>query len=85
MMASRPVSQGADRPGIVAAVTGVIARHGANIVDMSTRLGDGLYVLAAELQLPSQASLVGLEAELRGAAGELNVDVHLSPIDDDLL
>jgi glycine cleavage system transcriptional repressor len=76
---------GADRPGIVAAVTGIVARHGANIVDLGTRLGDGLYVLMAELQLTSEASAVGLGAELRGAAGELGVEVHLSPIDDDLL
>ena len=76
---------GADRPGIVAAITGVVARHGANIVDLGTRLGDGLYVLMAELQLPSEASAVGLDAELQGAAGELGVEVHLSPIDDDLL
>jgi glycine cleavage system transcriptional repressor len=76
---------GADRPGIVAAITGVVARHGANIVDLGTRLGDGLYVLTAELQLTSEASAVGLDAELRGAAEELGVDVRLSPIDDDLL
>lgn len=76
---------GADRPGIVAAMTRVVARHGANIVDLGTRLGDGLYVLVAELQLPSEASVAGLDADLRGAAGELGVEVHLSPIDDDLL
>jgi glycine cleavage system transcriptional repressor len=76
---------GADRPGIVAAITGVVARHGANIVDMATRLGDGLYVLTAELQMSSQTSLVGFEAELRGAAAELGVDVRLSLVDDDLL
>jgi glycine cleavage system transcriptional repressor len=76
---------GADRPGIVATVTAVVARHGANIVDLGTRLVDGLYVLIAELQLPKDASAVGLTAELQGAAEELGVDVHLSPIDDDLL
>ena len=76
---------GADRPGIVAAITSVVARHGANIVDLGTRLGDGLYVLMAELQLTSEASAVGLETDLRGAAGELGVEVHLTPIDDDLL
>ena len=75
---------GADRPGIVAEITGVVARHGANIVDLGTRLGDGFYVLTAELQLRSQASVAGLEAELQGAAGELGVDVHLSSIDNDL-
>jgi glycine cleavage system transcriptional repressor len=76
---------GADRPGIVAAITGVVARNGANIVDLGTRLGDGLYVLMAELQLPSEASAVALGAELQDAAHELGVEVHLSPIDDDLL
>jgi glycine cleavage system transcriptional repressor len=76
---------GADRPGIVATITAVVARHGANIVDLSTRLVDGFYVLMAELQLPREASPVGLAAELKGAADELGVEVLLSPIDDDLL
>jgi glycine cleavage system transcriptional repressor len=76
---------GADRPGIVATITAVVASHGANIVDLGTRLVGGLYVLMAELQLPMDASALGLEAELRGAAGELGVEVQLSPIDDDLL
>jgi glycine cleavage system transcriptional repressor len=76
---------GADRPGIVATITVVVARHGANIVDLSTRLVDGLYVLMAELQLPKGASVAGLSAELKGAAEELGVEVHLAPIDDDLL
>ena len=76
---------GADRPGIVATITAVVARHGANIVDLGTRLVKGLYVLTAELQLPSEASAAGLQTELRGAAQELGVEVHLSPSDDDLL
>ena len=76
---------GADRPGIVATITAVVARHGVNIVDLGTRLVDGLYVLTAELQLPSEVEAVGLDAELQAAADELRVDVHLSPIDDDLL
>ena len=76
---------GADRSGIVATITAVVARHGANIVDLGTRLVDGLYVLMAELQLPRDTSVVGLAAELQGAADELGVEVHLSPIDDDLL
>jgi glycine cleavage system transcriptional repressor len=76
---------GADRPGIVAAITGVVARHGANIIDLGTRLGGGLYVLVAELQVPGEASVAGLTAELQGTATELGVAVHLTPIDDDLL
>ena len=76
---------GADRPGIVATMTAVVARHGANIVDLGTRLVEGLYVLTAELELPAEASVVGLQSELRGAADELGVEVRLWPIDDDLL
>jgi glycine cleavage system transcriptional repressor len=76
---------GADRPGIVAMMTAVVARHGGNIVDLGTRLVDGLYVLIAELELPGESSAVSLEAELKGAADELGVEVVLSPVDDDLL
>ena len=76
---------GADRPGIVATITAVVARHGANIVDLGTRLVEELYVLTAELELPADVSVVGLQSELRGAADELGVEVHLSLIDDDLL
>jgi glycine cleavage system transcriptional repressor len=76
---------GADRPGIVATITAVVARRGANIIDLGTRLVDGLYVLTAELELPAGASAVGLETELKGAADELGIEVHLSQIEDDLL
>jgi glycine cleavage system transcriptional repressor len=76
---------GADRPGIVATITRVVAGHGANIVDLGTRLGDDIYVLLAELQLPSPAAAVSLKRDLEIAAGELGVDVQLSPVEDDLL
>ena len=73
---------GADRPGIVATITGVVARHGANIVDLGTRLGGSLYVMTAELQIPDEHAAVALERDLTGAAAELGVEVHLSPLDD---
>ena len=76
---------GADRPGIVARITGVLARHGGNIVDLGTRLVDDLYVLTAELQLPTGAGVEALRQDLSLAARELGVDVHLTPVDDDLL
>ena len=76
---------GADRPGIVATITRVVAEHGGNIVDLGTRLGGDLYVLMAELQLPDVAAAGALERDLRIVAGELGVDVHLTPVQDDLL
>ena len=43
---------GADRLGIVAAVTRVVADAGGNITDLTTRLAGALYVLVAEVDLP---------------------------------
>lgn len=76
---------GADRPGIVAAITQVVADHGGTIVDLGTRLSRGLYVLTAELQLPVGATPVRLEEQLTAAARQVGVEVHLDPVDDDLL
>ena len=76
---------GADRPGIVAAMTQVVAAHGGNIVDLGTRLSEGLYVLVAELVLPVDASVDALEEELGAVAREIGVDFHVSAVDDDLL
>lgn len=76
---------GADRPGIVAGVTQVIAEHRGNIVDLGTRLGSDLYVLVAEVELPPGADPERLAAALRTVAAHLGVDVSLDPVDDDLL
>jgi glycine cleavage system transcriptional repressor len=76
---------GADRPGIVATITRVVAEHGGNIIDLGTRLGDDIYVLMAELQLPQASAAESLERDLRIVAGELGVGVALSAVEDDLL
>ncbi|MEO7060982.1 MAG: ACT domain-containing protein [Lapillicoccus sp.] len=76
---------GADRPGIVAAITRVIAEHGGTIVDLGTRLSRGLYVLTAELQLPVGVTPLRLEEELAQVARRVGVEVHLDPVDDDLM
>src|SRR5690606_30718173 len=46
---------GADQLGIVAAVTGVLARAGGNITDLSTRLVGPRYVRVAGVDLPPGA------------------------------
>ena len=46
---------GGDRPGIVSAVVAVIAGVGGNITDLTTRLAGDLYLLVAEVDLPSGA------------------------------
>ena len=67
---------GADRLGIVAAVTRVVAGAGGNITDLTTRLTGPLYVLVAEVDLPAGAA-AGLQEQLARAADEVGVDVTL--------
>lgn len=71
---------GADRPGIVAAVTEVIAKRGGNITDLSTRLSGPLYVMAADVSLPTGVE-VQLQSELTQVAELLDVEVAVHKID----
>ncbi|MEU4239121.1 ACT domain-containing protein [Actinoplanes sp. NPDC026619] len=75
---------GADRLGIVAAVTRVVAAAGGNITDLSTRLAGTLYVLIAEAALPAGAS-DQLAEQLAVAASELGVEVTLRRADSEIL
>ncbi len=75
---------GADRLGIVAAVTRVVAAAGGNITDLTTRLSGSLYVLVAEVDVPPGAA-DELAKRLSEAAAGLGVDVSLRPADPDLL
>ncbi|MEV4260412.1 ACT domain-containing protein [Kribbella sp. NPDC049584] len=74
---------GADRPGIVAAVTRMIAAAGGTITDLATRLSGGLYVLTAEVELPPSAELEMLDRALEITAEELGVGVTLRPAESD--
>ena len=74
---------GADRPGIVGALTGVVAAGGGNVTDLSTRLTGDLYVLLAEVALPPACDVGALERRLRDAAERLGVDVSLRALDTD--
>jgi glycine cleavage system transcriptional repressor len=75
---------GADRLGIVAAVTRVVAAEGGNITDLSTRLSGALYVLVAEVDVPPGAS-DELAEQLAVAASELGVEVSLRRAESEIL
>ncbi len=75
---------GADRLGIVAAVTRVVAAAGGNITDLTTRLTGPLYVLIAEVDLPRGAA-DELQERLAVAGAELGVDVTLRRADTEIL
>ena len=75
---------GADRLGIVAAVTRVVAAAGGNITDLTTRLTGPLYLLVAEVDLPA-GSGDQLAELLAVAAAELGVEVTLRRAESELL
>jgi glycine cleavage system transcriptional repressor len=80
---------GADRPGIVHRVTALLAGHGANVVDLSTRrLGSGeqaAYVMLLAVTLAPRTDEQALAGELEALAGDLGVDIHVRPDDADVL
>ena len=76
---------GADRLGIVTAVTQVLADAGGNITDLTTRLAAGLYVIVAEVDLPATVDIDELGTRLRTVAAGLGVEASLAPVETDVL
>ncbi len=76
---------GADRPGIVATVTGMVADAGGNVTDLTTRLSGDLYVLLAEVDLPGSVDPEQLSRDLATVGEDLGVDVSLRVLDPDVL
>jgi glycine cleavage system transcriptional repressor len=74
---------GFDRPGIVQAVTQTLARKQVNVRSLESRLafaphsGTPLFVLEAELEVPSELALSELRRELNARCEEENLDLVL--------
>ena len=79
------VVQGADRPGIVSRIMAVVAQHGGNVTDLTTRLAGTMYLLVAEVDLQSAADADALGDAISTVARELGVDASLRPADADVL
>jgi glycine cleavage system transcriptional repressor len=79
------VVHGGDRPGIVSALTSVIAEAGGNVTDLSTRLSGELYVVIAEVDMPDDADIDAVASRLARVAAGLGVGAALRPVDTDLL
>jgi glycine cleavage system transcriptional repressor len=76
---------GADHPGIVAAVTRVLADGGVNVCDLQTRLARKLYVMIIDVALPPGLALEELDRRLRATAAEQGVTITVRPVEADLL
>jgi glycine cleavage system transcriptional repressor len=70
---------GADRPGIVAAVTRVFVEHGCNLEDSSMTILRGQFAMMLVVDAPPGVGRRDLEAALAGPAAELDLVVTVRP------
>lgn len=77
---------GNDRPGILRSVSGVFARHGVNVEELSSErvaapMGGGtLFQAKATVLVPPTVRLAEVRADLEKIAADLMVDLKLAPL-----
>ena len=78
---------GNDRPGIVGAVSGVLARHGLSVAQLESGTRDApmaggrLFEATAVATVPADTDLEALQTDLEELATEIMVDVSLTTQD----
>src|SRR5260221_4190514 len=76
----RPRVSGVDRPLIVASVSEALAHRGINVASLESRLqhapesGTPMFLLSAELQVPSEVALAPLREDLAAVCEEESLD-----------
>lgn len=69
---------GSDRSGIVAAVTGLLSEHDANILDISQTILQGIFTMTMLVDLKdTDVSFKALQAELQDLSQKLDVQITL--------
>lgn len=68
---------GTDSPGVVHAISGLIAGRGGNFVDLDCRVVDGQIRLVAEIDLPPSVALDQLQIDLEHAGEADGLQVRL--------
>lgn len=69
---------GSDRSGIVAAVTGVLAEHDANILDISQTILQGIFTMTMLVDLGvASVAFSDLQAQLTGLSEQLGVQISM--------
>lgn len=68
---------GIDHPGFVPTITEIIAEHGGNITDLSTRVIDNYLSMMAEIELPADLLLDRLQSALQVAGANIDLKVRL--------
>jgi len=76
---------GNDRPGIVGAVSGVLARHDLSVAELQSTTRDApmaggrLFEAKALVTVPAGADLAAIRADLEELATEIMVDLDVTP------
>lgn len=73
---------GADRPGIVAAVTGALVDHGCNLEDTSMSILRGQFAMVLIVAAPDGLEAVTLEEALSEGAATSDLVVSVRPVHD---
>lgn len=74
---------GADRPGIVSAVTGVLVESGCNLADTAMTILGGCFAMMLVVESEVGSAGASLEAALAPVAADLGLIVMVRPIADD--
>jgi glycine cleavage system transcriptional repressor len=75
---------GRDRPGIVAAVTRVLADAGCNLEDTSMTILRGHFAMMLVVTGPAAVDAADLEARLGPVGGRLDLQVSVRPVTDEV-
>jgi glycine cleavage system transcriptional repressor len=74
-------TRGPDRKGLVAHISGVIARHGVNITNLQAMFKGGTdpgdNIMIYEVDVPKAVDLQTLTQDLRDKAGDLQLDISI--------
>jgi glycine cleavage system transcriptional repressor len=71
---------GADRPGIVAAVTGALMERGCNLEDTTMSILRGRFAMMLVVAAPDGETVSGLESAVADATSALGLDVVVHPL-----
>jgi glycine cleavage system transcriptional repressor len=72
---------GADRPGIVAAVTAALVERGCNLEDTSMSILRGQFAMVLIVDAPAGVAAADLEADLVRATAALHLVVSVRPVE----
>ncbi len=73
---------GKDKPGLIARLTGTLAEHGANILDIGEAVIHDYMALGILIEIPDESRSNAILKDILFTAHKIDVDIQFSPIDE---